>query len=84
MKAKSKALLKAENEYLKRILLFTIQVLKGTKMPLESEIMKAATSFTEYHKIFIGGYAMCYNLEKLYDLKDKTIAYEINEEINKR
>ena len=85
MKVKSKGLLKAENEYLKRTLLFTINCLKLMKLdPFVSEIIRAERKITEYHKILIGNYLMWYDLEKLIDSNNMSIAHEINDEINKQ
>lgn len=83
MKAKTKKLLYAENHYLKTILLLTIQSLKKLDIPVNSEIMKSEKRFTEIHKILIGNYFMWYNLEELFELDDTSIAYVMNDAINK-
>ena len=85
MKAKTKALLREENEYLKRTLAYFIRALKESEVkPFISEIAKSERGFTEYHKVLVGELCMHYNLYRLYDLKDTSIAHEINEIINKR
>ena len=83
MKAKSKGLLYAENDYLKNTLLFYISAIKEAGIEFKSEIQFAPNSFTEYHKTKIGQLMLCYNLERLFDLKGLDIAHEINESVNK-
>jgi hypothetical protein len=83
MKVKSKALLKAENEYLKKMLLMFIDVIKKENICFESDIVRLDTKFTEIHKILIGNWCLYYDLENLYDLHNTTIAHEIHDEIYK-
>lgn len=83
MKVKSKALLKAENEYLKRMLLMFIDVIKKENICFESDIVRSETKFTEIHKVLINHWYLYYDLENLYDLHNTTIAHDIHNKIKK-